>query len=43
MTAEDWKARLKELYQPPTNDFVFVNVPDMQFVMIDGEGREADE
>jgi hypothetical protein len=38
MSAEDWKARLKELYLPTTKDFVFVDVPDMQFAMIDGEG-----
>jgi hypothetical protein len=38
MTADDWKARLKELYLPTTKGFVFVDVPDMQFVMIDGEG-----
>jgi hypothetical protein len=38
MTTADWKARLKELYLPPAKDFVFVDVPDMQFAMIDGEG-----
>jgi hypothetical protein len=38
MTTADWKARLKELYLPTTKDFVFVDVPDMQFAMIDGEG-----
>lgn len=38
MSTGDWKARLKELYLPPTKDFVFVDVPDLQFVMIDGEG-----
>lgn len=32
------KARLKELYLPTTKDFVFVDVPDMQFVKIDGAG-----
>jgi hypothetical protein len=34
----DLKARLKELYLPPTKDFVLVNVPEMRFVMIDGQG-----
>ena len=43
MSALDDKARLKELYLPPTNDFVFVDVPDMQFVMIDGEGSSDGE
>ena len=30
---------MKELYLPTTKDFVFVDVPDMQYVMIDGEGN----
>ncbi|MET3900119.1 hypothetical protein ABIB57_004082 [Devosia sp. UYZn731] len=34
----DFKAELKHLYQPGTRDFVFVDVPDMTFVMIDGQG-----
>jgi hypothetical protein len=34
----DMKARLKELYLQPANDFVLVDVPDMRFVMIDGHG-----
>lgn len=37
------KARLKELYLPTTEDFVFVEVPEMQFVMIDGEGSPDSE
>lgn len=32
------KARLKELYLPPTNEFVLVDVPDMRYIMIDGHG-----
>src|SRR5262249_22384666 len=32
------KARLKELYLPPAKDFVLVEVPEMRFVMIDGQG-----
>lgn len=39
MKTDDLKARLKELYLPTTKDFVFVNVPEMQYVMIDGEGN----
>jgi hypothetical protein len=38
MTRDDVTARLKELYLPTTKDFVFVDVPDMQFAMIDGDG-----
>ena len=36
-------ARLKELYLPPTDDFVFVDVPEMPFVMIDSEGSPGGE
>jgi hypothetical protein len=43
MKADDWKGRLKELYLPTTKDFVFVDVPDLQFVMIDGEGSPEGE
>jgi hypothetical protein len=38
MKQEDLKSRLTELYLPPTDRFVFVDVPKMPFVMIDGEG-----
>jgi hypothetical protein len=38
MATNDPQTRLKELYLPSTEDFVLVDVPDMQFVMIDGEG-----
>jgi hypothetical protein len=41
--AELTKERLKELYQPGTEDFVFVDVPDLQFAMIDGEGNPGGE
>jgi len=37
------KERLKELYLPPTEEFVQVDVPDMQFVMVDGEGNPEGE
>ena len=37
------KARLKELHLPSTKDFVLVEVPEMQFVMIDGEGSPQGE
>jgi len=38
MKDADMKARLKELYLPPTKDFVLVDVPEMRYVMIDGRG-----
>ena len=34
----DFKTELKHLYQPGPRDFVFVDVPAMSFVMVDGEG-----
>jgi hypothetical protein len=38
MKDADMKARLKELYLPPAEDFVLVEVPEMRFIMIDGQG-----
>jgi hypothetical protein len=38
MKDEDLFPRLKELYQPPAHEFVLVDVPEMRFVMIDGDG-----
>lgn len=37
------KTRLTELYLPTTEDFVVVDVPEMQFVMVDGEGTPQEE
>ncbi|SDR29251.1 GyrI-like domain-containing protein [Pseudovibrio sp. Tun.PSC04-5.I4] len=39
MVAIDIQDRLKELYQPTTKDFSLVDVPEMQFVMIDGKSN----
>ena len=38
MEKVDFKKTLKELYLPSNKGFVMVDVPEMQFVMIDGEG-----
>jgi hypothetical protein len=38
MNEADLRARLKELYLPPAEDFVLVEVPDMRYLMIDGRG-----
>jgi hypothetical protein len=38
MSALDSKERLKELYLPSSEDFVLVDVPELRFVMVDGEG-----
>lgn len=35
----DFKAELKSLYQPGPREFVFVDVPAMTFVMVDGAGN----
>ncbi len=38
MTKVDFKKEFKQLYQPSTADFVVLNVPAMQFLMVDGQG-----
>jgi len=38
MTKMDFKKELKHLYQPSGKDFGLVEVPTMQFLMIDGKG-----
>jgi len=38
MEETEERRRLNELYLPSDKDFVLVDVPEMQFVMIDGEG-----
>jgi hypothetical protein len=37
-SALDFKRQLKHLYQPSAKEFVVVDVPPMQFLMIDGHG-----
>ena len=34
----DYKKKLKHLYNPPSKKVEFVDVPQMNFLMIDGEG-----
>ena len=34
----DYKKELKHLYQPSAKNVVMVNVPQMNFLMIDGKG-----
>ncbi|KAA0219687.1 MAG: GyrI-like domain-containing protein [Phycisphaerae bacterium] len=38
MKDADMKAKLKELYLPPADEVVLVDVPDMRYIMIDGHG-----
>jgi len=39
----DSKERLKELYLPSGEDFVLVDVPELQFIMVDGRGNPDGE
>jgi hypothetical protein len=36
MNDAEMKSRLKELYLPPADEFVLVDVPEMRYIMIDG-------
>jgi hypothetical protein len=38
MSKIDFKKELKHLYQPGKKDFVVVDVPQMQYLMVDGHG-----
>jgi hypothetical protein len=38
MDKPDFKKELKHLYRPGKKEFVLVEVPDMQFLMVDGHG-----
>jgi len=38
----DFKKSMKEYYQPSSKEVVFVDVPEMQFLMIDGMGSPGD-
>ncbi len=42
MTKFDYKKDLKELYFPPAGNPVLVDVPEMNFVMVDGSGNPND-
>lgn len=39
MTKTDFKKTMKDLFTPSSREFTLVDVPDMQFLMIDGMGR----
>lgn len=38
MTKLDLKKTMKALYNPPSKEFTLIDVPDMTFLMIDGQG-----
>ena len=39
MNVEDFHTRLSELYLPPENEFTFVDVPAVSYLVIDGKGN----
>ncbi|MFW9825465.1 MAG: hypothetical protein ACFFE4_21160, partial [Candidatus Thorarchaeota archaeon] len=41
-TKVDFKKSMKNLYQPGANEVVSIDVPEMQFLMIDGMGSPGD-
>ncbi len=43
MSVPDDPEHLKRLYLPPTDQFVIIDVPEMQFVMIEGDGDHEAE
>jgi hypothetical protein len=43
MSALDDRRRLNELYLPPVDDFAVVDVPELQFAMLDGAGDHESE
>lgn len=38
MAKTDWKKEMKEFYSPPKKEAVMVDVPEMNFLMVDGAG-----
>lgn len=38
MVKTDWKKEMKEYYSPPKKEAVMVDVPEMNFLMVDGAG-----
>ena len=38
MDDNDFQARIKQLYQPPKGKFVFVDVPAIRYLAIEGHG-----
>jgi hypothetical protein len=38
MNKVDYKKEMKHLFNPPKDEFTFVDVPEMKFLMIDGQG-----
>jgi hypothetical protein len=43
MAKTDFKKTLKHLYAPSSKDFAIVEVPEMQFLLIDGQGAPESE
>lgn len=43
MSTSEERRRLQELYRPPADRFVLLDVPEMRFLMIDGHGEHETE
>ncbi len=43
MDKVDFRKELKQLYNPSAKEVTIIDVPDMNFLMIDGEGAPADQ
>lgn len=43
MNVEEFHQRLRELYLPPENEFTLVDVPEIRFAAIDGEGKPGSD
>lgn len=43
MSVPEDQEQLKRLYLPPTDKFVIIDVPEMQFLMIEGDGDHASD
>ena len=41
MNLDVFTHRLSELYQPPSGEFTFVDVPELKYIMVDGAGAPA--
>jgi hypothetical protein len=42
MNVEDFHSRLKELYLPQQNQFTLVQVPEIRYAVVDGQGNLED-
>lgn len=43
MNTEEFNKRMNELYKPPVNQFIVLDVPEISYMMIDGDGNPDSE